>query len=210
VLLQDGRLLGFVHRLDAALETEREDVRAASIRSVECLLIALRFLRVAPVQWWAEARRIEPPESGLRLTLRATASVGARAVQFPRRGWNGADAPRLAGWLQLASEAQEAQTPASALRLYFLILEQAGENGDLSAEGTALFECLRALRDFVSHPTVDRARTVGRLRECAEDLEVDGRFSYDPLSPVQSRILEGWRLRARAIVDSLLRKQLGL
>jgi len=84
------------HALELPADASREQALATSRGKLECFLVALRYLQLKPVQWWAGATRIEPPESGLTL-LQGSASgvVGPRAVHTPPQGWQDAEAAQL-------------------------------------------------------------------------------------------------------------------
>jgi hypothetical protein len=127
-------------------------------------------------------------------------------------GWNTADSAQLAAWLHLAAWAQEAQAPATAIRLYFLVLEELAEvrvgAGALAGEE---FACLSALHDFVSHREITRPKTKERLRTCAAALAAGpDAFWYRPGNQQQQAILQEWRLKARNIVDTELQRRLGI
>jgi hypothetical protein len=207
---EDGKLSGIVHLFEQPLETTREEARRFSIQALECLLLALRFLHLKPVRWWADARRLVPPENEIRVSLRASAELGPRQVTIPTDGWFDEEAARLAAWLNFASEAQETSSPATALRLYYLVLEELADAGTLSADSAEVANCLGALRDFVSHLAITREKTVARLKACAPALEGPGGFRYDPNSGQQRAILNEWRQRARSLIDRELRQRLGL
>ncbi|MDP9203434.1 MAG: hypothetical protein M3P26_16105 [Gemmatimonadota bacterium] len=209
--IADSHITGAQHRVEAAIEASREDVLRYSRESLDCFLAALRFLQLTQVYWWADASRIDPPESGLRLQVRASGTVGSRAVVVPGEGWLGDESARLAAWLYLAAEAQETPSPATAIRLYFLIVEELSDLEALADDSTELILCLKAIRDFVSHPVIDKPRTMERLRACAFPL-TEGRdaFRYRPSSTVQRAVLDEFRMKARKLVDSYLHKRLGV
>jgi hypothetical protein len=202
------QIIGAEHVIEMADGCSRDEARAASFAEMDALLSALRYLQLSPFRYWSDAIRISPPESGLRFTGRADGTVGGRPVQIPPAVWP-SDAPlNLTTWLRLASDAQEAASPATALRAYAIILE------DIIASGHAPisdYDCIKAVRDFVSHAKVDRPKTVAKLKECAPNLVMDGgAYRFQPSSSAQSQIVAEWCQRARSHVDLELTRLLGL
>ena len=143
------------------------------------------------------------------LTLRASAVLGPRAVTVPPTGWNGGDAVDLSTWLYLAAGAQEAPSSAMSLRLYYLIFE---DPRFAALEATPRFRAqLKALRDFVSHPIINSSTTQQTLQSLAPALFAEPTaFRFLPSNRAQQTLLDEWRLKARAIVDSELQRLLGL
>jgi hypothetical protein len=200
------------HYLDASADDSEEDVLRSSRELLDCFLTALRFLQLTPIHWWATAARLQPTDSGsLRLQVRASGTVGSRAIIVPSDGWLTDEAARLAVWLYFASEAQESASGGTAIRLYFLIIEELSNMGELSSDVDELIQCLKAIRDFVSHPKIEASRTQDTLRRCALTLtEGPDAFRYRPSNVIHRATLDDFRMKARALVDGHLHRQLGL
>lgn len=209
--LDEQQLIGMEHTLELPLDASRDIALETSLAELECFLVSLRYLQLKPIQWWADASRIEPSESAIRLIARGTMVTMPLTVKIPPQGWQNPD-PRLTAWLHFACEAHESQSPATAIRLYYLIIEDLAVSA--SPEGSAfqeLKEALSAIRDFVSHKEITRPKTIERLKKYAHELKgQSGEFSYSPSSSAQSQCLNEWRNKARIHIDAEIRQRLGL
>jgi hypothetical protein len=208
----DGGLQTVLHDLELAASASREEAEKQSRNALEGAVAALRYLQVRPLNHWSEATRITPPESGLRFVVRATGTVGTRAIALPGKGWS-ADLPaEVLTWLVIAAQAQESQSPAVRVRLYFMILEDLRDRGELTdSAAQAEYHSLKPVRDFVSHPRITSPTTLARLRLEAPALaNSDGTFAYNPRSGQQNAELLALSDRARRIVDAILLRAVGV
>ncbi len=209
---RDGSIVAIQHKISLDEAATPEDAIAASRIRVDIVLLALRYLQLQPIHWWVDALRLEPPESGLRLRVRASGVVGPRPVRTPRDGAGDTRQAQLASWIAFASEAQETASPATAIRLYFLIIEdlpkQDWQTGPSSEETTS---SLKAIRDFVSHREITVPKTRERLAQCfaAAGIETSD-CRYDPSNASHQRFLQEWRSVARTLVDEELHNRLGV
>ena len=199
------------HDIDTGGAVTRDLAARQSRRDLQGAMAAFRYLQIGPLHWWSDASMISPPETGLRLSGRGTATVGTRAIEVPARGWSGDLAAEVLTWILLASQAQESSSPAVRLRLYFLILEDFHGRGQLDDGARGEYDLLKPVRDFVSHPKISRGQTLEKLRAVAPALaDVNGDFAYDPYSATQEVELLAFSDRARRLVDATILREVGV
>jgi hypothetical protein len=208
----DTGIRGLTHYVDLVDDASEDRALGKSWRQVGGFIAALRFLQAKPVSWRAYPTLLEPQRPGKfpSLRVKGTAETGPRALTtIPTLGWQAGADSRLSVWLNLAAEAQEAPSSATAFRLYALILE------DIDHANPGIFgptyECLKAVRDFLSHPAITQRATVARLSNCAPTLaNSQGLFTYNPHDSAQRRVLDSLRASARTLVEKELRGLMGL
>ncbi len=107
LVADDRGLHTVIHEIELVESASREDADRQSRSALEAAVAALRYLQFGPFHHWSEATRIAPPEGGLRLVMRASGTIGTRAIELPGKGWN-ADLPtETLTWLVIAAQAQE-------------------------------------------------------------------------------------------------------
>lgn len=209
--LDGDALHSVVHLLEMPPGSSRQEVSTTSRRLIEGAVVAIRYLQVGPVHWWTEADRVNPPENGLRLIARATASIGTRAVCLPTTGWSGELGEHISAWLTLAAQARESQSASIRLRLYFLVLEDLKLSGLLHEAELILYSELKAVRDFVSHPKITNSKTRATLLRVAPSLAgSDGEFRYSPRDARQQETILQFADQAARTVDKRLLAELGV
>jgi len=205
-------IAGLTHQVTLTEEPSKDAALTTSWRAVGGLIVALRFLQAKPISWRAHATRIEPPEPGMlpALRMKGTGQTGPRPIPaIPTQGWHAGADSRIATWLTIAAEAQESPSAATSLRLYGLILEEM-EDATPGVFGHT-YECLQAIRHFLSHPAITKPTTVARLHSCAPSLaDSTGTFAFNPNDAAQRSVLESFRDQARALVDPRLRALIGV
>jgi hypothetical protein len=208
---REGALFRIEHTLRLPESASIDDALHTSRDKLDALLMAIRFVRVLPFEWSSDAKRLEPPGPNLlAFGFRATVVLGPRPLVVPSQGWNEQDADRLGAMLTFASEAQESSSPATAVRLYYLVIEDLIDQGAVAANAQFVAD-LRAVRNFASHAKIDQKWTENRLRSCAPELTIEpDAFRYRPANPIHRAILAQFRDRARALVDQELFKRLGV
>jgi hypothetical protein len=207
LLVEASAIVGLKHTIDCDADVSRDEVVQESAATLACLLSAFRYLQLKAFNYWGDAVRVSPPESRIRITGRATGTTGTRPIRLPRAACSSSSPDRLADWLQMAADAQESASPAAALRHYFVILEELVATSRGQYNG---YDCIKAMRDFVSHSQVSYASTIATIERCAPSLPKTGNgYQYQPSSPLQRRLVDEWRGKARALVDGELQLLLG-
>lgn len=206
--IEGEALVGLTHTIDCEDGEPRDAVVSASMAKLSWFFAALRYLQLKKFNYWGNAVRLVPPESGLRFFGRGSGTTGTRPVSLPLGVKSENASTRLADWLLMASDAQESTSESTALRHYAVILEEI----ESSKPGRfADYECIKAMRDFVSHARIENKKTISKLERCAPNLPKDGTdYQFQPASPLHRGIVAEWRSKARELVDGELAALLGL
>lgn len=209
--LFEQHLIDMEHTLMLALDASRDIALRTSYEILECFLMSLRYLQLKPIQWRADASRINPSEPRISLICQGTMVTMPLAIEIPQQGWQTPD-PQFTTCLHFACEAHESISPATAIRLYYLIFENlATSTSPQNTDFEELNEALSAIRDFVSHREITHQKTIHKLMKHAPELEEQhGVFSYSPSSSTHIQCLNKWRDKARIYIDYKIRQRLGL
>jgi hypothetical protein len=120
-----GGLLKAIHHEFTLPDVPQEATALEYSRfQLEQFMAAIRYIHLKPIPYWSSAQRLAPPETSLRLSVRGSGVVGPRTLKTPPVGWQANTPPQLTSWLLLASEAQETPSSVSAIRFYYVVIEE--------------------------------------------------------------------------------------
>lgn len=205
-----GNRKGVHHTVTADEGETRVEVERRGRAMIQGGIDAIRYLQVGRFNWWTEAAS-SAGQGLLTFTVRATATLGPRAIDFPTVGWRSDIPTEVRAWIVLAAQGQESQIPSVRLRVYFLVLEDLESRNKLDAVATVEYPVLAAVRHSVSHPHIKKPLTMKLLGEHALELaSPSGTFSYDPTNPVHEDVILRFSDSAKAIVDKVLLSELGI
>ena len=170
--LAANEIVGISHQLTLPDQGTGREAIKESRRELDIMLLALRYRQLKAVKYTLNALRISPSGGPVTATARGRISTGPLAVRVPDSLWRNPREARLATWLELAGDAREATSPATALRLYYFILEDLRDSpalGQILDEvSLSLFQSTERFRKpSTNRCSQDKKHSHGALWNCA-------------------------------------------
>jgi hypothetical protein len=205
----DGCLVGIVHVLAANDVHDRHAAILASKKLLALLLDVMEFSRgesIAIAESRPELIEAASQRTGAKLAGTSTVGVSAsvvRPVRLPTEARLLAAPARLAVWLRLANDAARSDSPADAVRNYYMIWEDMYGRPDSAVPDAYR---LKLVRDFVSHGEVLKNSDVLDLLE--QELGT-GVVQYDPTNHGHVKLVERTRRVGQKLIEVELMQLLG-
>jgi hypothetical protein len=203
---EGAKLVGVTHTFDVPEEQDRFWAGETSRKALSLLTDILQYWWGFPIRASTSAAELlaedhaDPATTKLRGGVSAPASTAiARPIPLPTQAILQAPPSRLPVWLRLANDARQADSPAHAVRNYYMIWEDMNDRRPKRTE-TEPWR-LKLVRDFVSHG--DKLKSASLQLFLATELG-EPVMRYDPTDPAHRQLVIDARERARRLIEAEL------